>query len=241
MTDQAPGSGYPSRQPDDGADGTRAPGPNPFSRESAGEAPAPERTPYSWEAGSQTPPDGPSPDPQRQPQPQPHQYQQPQPQPQPQAYPHPPTYPDPAFPAQPAPPSGAPHAGAAPSPGRQPDGPGYGYGQPGTGGYDVAAYPGGYGGWSGYGAPPVPHPQATAALVTGILAGTFGLLCGFGGLIGIASIILGLKVRREIDGDPARWTGRGSGTAGLVLGVISVVALVLWVVLFVLLGALGSS
>jgi len=105
----------------------------------------------------------------------------------------------------------------------------------------MAAYPGGYGGWSSYGAAPVQHPQAVAALVTGIIAGVFGVFCGFGGLVGIVSIILGLKVRREIDSDPVRYTGRGFGTAGLVLGVVSVIALVVWVVLFTAIGAVSSS
>ena len=106
----------------------------------------------------------------------------------------------------------------------------------------MSPYPGGYGGsYPGYGQPPADHPQSTAALVTGIIGLVTGLLCAVGGVVGIAGIVLGLKARREIDGDPARWGGRGKATAGLAMGVAGLVALLGWVLLFVLIGAANPS
>ena len=88
---------------------------------------------------------------------------------------------------------------------------------------------------------PVQHPQATAALVTGILAAVFGVVVGIGRLIGIVSVVLGVKVRRAIDRDPARYTGRGYGTAGLVLGIVSILAMLLWILLFMVAVVVSSS
>ena len=147
-------------------------------------------------------------------------------------------------------PQAQPDGGYQPAPGPDPLGAGgYGYpgaeqpgayGQPGYGG--VSPYPGGYGGsYPGYGVPQADHPQSTAALVTGIIGLATGVLCGVGGLVGIAAIVLGLKARREIDGDPARWGGRGKATAGLVMGVVGLVALLGWILLFVLIGAANPS
>ncbi len=76
------------------------------------------------------------------------------------------------------------------------------------------------------------HPQANAALVTGIVGLVLGLAFGIGGLVGIVGVVLGRRVQRAIDGDPARWTGRGKAHAGVVTGVMGLVALVLWVALF---------
>ena len=61
------------------------------------------------------------------------------------------------------------------------------------------------------------HPQATTALILGIV----GLaLCPF---VGIAGFVMGGRVRREIDAAPDQWGGRGLATAGWVLGIISIV------------------
>jgi len=248
MTDQAPGSGS---SPSEG--GGRGPeGPNPFSREGseggahsldpAADASAPSgpdgtADPYGYHAGP-GPTDAPAPDqPPGPPSPGPlgpsgpgqsygqNTYPSAQPSPDPsQPYPHP--GPPPYVP---------PSANAYGVPGQPP---------PGTydpSGYGVAPHAGGYGGsYPDFGAPAMPHPQATPALVTGIIAAFFGVLCGVGGRVGIVSIVLGAKVRREIDSDPARYTGRGPATAGLVLGIVSVVALVVWVVVFAGFGIVGS-
>jgi hypothetical protein len=75
------------------------------------------------------------------------------------------------------------------------------------------------------------HPQATTALILGIV----GLaVCPF---VGIAGFVMGGRVRREIDAAPGRWSGRGLATAGWVLGIISIVyAALLMVYLVVAVG-----
>ena len=222
MTDQAPGSGSSGDQPADGPHDVGAGTPNPWSRESsaAGAHPlgADEPAP-GLDRGDPAPP-------------------------------APPAYGPPAY----GPPPGAPGVpgAAAPYADPQPPIPGYGqqpphaepapydpaasYGQPDQGsGYGVTPYPGGYGGaYPNYGTVAPDHPQSTAALVTGIIALVTASFCGVGGLVGIASVLLGAKARREIDSDPARYGGRSKATAGLVLGVISIVVLAIWAVVFVL-------
>jgi Domain of unknown function (DUF4190) len=87
-----------------------------------------------------------------------------------------------------------------------------------------------------YSAPPVQHPQATLALILGIL----GLaVCPF---VGIAALVIGNKARKQIDAAPGQFTGRGMATAGFVLGVVSVSLIVLFVLLVILgvAGALGA-
>jgi hypothetical protein len=116
--------------------------------------------------------------------------------------------PDPYQPApppyQPAPPPQAPYAPQPPAP--------YGY---------------------GYGYGPTDHPQANPALITGIIGLALSFLCGVGGVVGIAGIVLGSRAKRQIDDDPARWTGRGKANAGVVMGVIGLVILAVWLVVFV--------
>ena len=88
-----------------------------------------------------------------------------------------------------------------------------------------------------YGYVPPNHPQATTALILGIV----GLaLCPF---VGIAGFVLGGRVRREIDAAPGQWGGRGLATAGWVLGIISIVyaALVLAYVVVIAVVAVASS
>lgn len=201
-----------SGQPSEEPGGAK--GPNPWSRESSSASPDP-RIPDGPAPGA---PGGPV-----------------EPPPSAQApYPQPPTYPTPGY-EQP------------PAYGQQVPGYDQGYGAPeqtsyGVPGYGVSPYPGGYGGMvPGYGAPSVQHPQATPALITGIIALVTGTLFGVGGLVGIAAIVLGVKARREIDSDPSRYEGRGKATAGLVLGVVGLAALVVWVLLLVALVALTAA
>lgn len=108
------------------------------------------------------------------------------------------------------------------------------YGTPGYDqtGYGVTPYQGGYG-YPAYGAGAVQHPQAVTALVTGIIG---AVLCG---PVGIAGIVTGRKVRNEIDADPRRYTGRGMGTAGLILGIVGIVFTVVWIL--VLVGSLAAG
>ena len=107
--------------------------------------------------------------------------------------------------------------------------------------YEGSPYQASFGGSTPYGmasysAPPVQHPQATLALILGIL----GLAaCPF---VGIAALVIGNKARKQIDAAPGQFAGRGMATAGLVMGIVSVALIVLMVLLIVLgmAGALGS-
>ena len=60
--------------------------------------------------------------------------------------------------------------------------------------------------------------------------------------VGIGGLVMGGRIRREIDAAPGQYSGRGLATAGWVLGIISVVILVLLVVFAIIgftAGALG--
>ena len=84
---------------------------------------------------------------------------------------------------------------------------------------------------------PPNHPQATTALILGVV----GLaLCPF---VGIAGFVMGGRVRREIDAAPGQWSGRGLATGGWVLGIISIVYAALGVVYLVgvIVAAIASS
>ena len=130
------------------------------------------------------------------------------------------------------PPSGGGYDSAPPPPpggdgyGGQPPGGGYGGGQ--GGGY------GGQGGQGGYGAPPPGYgPPAGGnnkksiwALVLGILS----LVC-CGLFAGIPAIILGKQAQKEIDASGGLQTGRGMATAGFVLGIISIVFSIIYIIL----------
>ena len=83
-----------------------------------------------------------------------------------------------------------------------------------------------YGAYQAYAAP-VQHPQATTSFILGLL----GLvLCP---PVGIGGLVMGGRVRREIDASGGQLGGRGLATAGWVMGIISVVLLALYVVLIV--------
>jgi uncharacterized protein DUF4190 len=102
----------------------------------------------------------------------------------------------------------------------------------------------------GYGAPPPPPPgygegvgwsgpastnntKAILALAFGVLGLVVGSLCfGVGFFIGIPAIILGLRARQQIDASGGKQGGRGMATAGLVLGVLSCVLIVVVIVLY---------
>ncbi|MCU1498623.1 MAG: hypothetical protein JWM47_2576 [Acidimicrobiales bacterium] len=102
-----------------------------------------------------------------------------------------------------------------------------GYGQP---AYGQPAYgqPAGYGGSR-------EHPQGTTIMVLGILS---LVVCG---LLGPFAWSMGNKAIREIDANPGAYTNRGSVSAGRICGMISSILMILGVVAFVLLIALGSS
>jgi hypothetical protein len=126
---------------------------------------------------------------------------------QPFASPSEPTQPQPSWETyqQPAPPP------TAPVPYGQPA-----YGQPVYGGYGQ-----------------VPHPEANSALIMGIvaLAGTF--VCGILCVVGPFAWAKGAKVRREIDSDPQRWSGRGEATAGYVMGIVTTILMILAILVII--------
>lgn len=148
---------------------------------------------------------------------------------------------------QPPPPPSEPQwnpqsAGTPPPPGygeSTPPQPGYGqpaYGQPPN--YQPPNFPppppgapGGYGQ-----APPQTSPMAIVSLVTGIL----GFLCCTFFVLGIAAAVTGFLARKQIAESQGRLKGSGMATAGLVLGVLSIVlAAIYWVL--ILTGAVDSN
>ena len=97
-----------------------------------------------------------------------------------------------------------------------------------------------------YGAPSVPapmrttpHPQAALALILGILGTVLGFGCIIGGLVGIGGIVVGRRVKNEIDADPGHYTGRSQAVAGIVTGIIGVSICVL-VTLFIVLAIVAG-
>jgi hypothetical protein len=73
----------------------------------------------------------------------------------------------------------------------------------------------------GYGYPVRPdHPQATTALVLGLVALAGGFVCLLPILVGPFAWVVGARVRREIDQDQ-RYAGRDRATAGMVMGIVA--------------------
>ncbi len=98
----------------------------------------------------------------------------------------------------------------------------YGGGQYGGGQYGGGAYGGGYGGYS----QPQTSKKAIWALVTGILS----ILC-CGVFAGVPAVILGSMAKKEIAASNGAQTGRGMAQTGFVLGIISFVLTVIYVIL----------
>ncbi|HEU4908524.1 MAG TPA: hypothetical protein VFT17_06650 [Propionibacteriaceae bacterium] len=116
------------------------------------------------------------------------------------------------------------------------------YGNP----YEANPYQTSFGGVSPYGAPSMPsptpttpHPQAALALILGILGTVLGFGCIIGGLVGIGGIVVGRRVKNEIDADPGRYSGRSQAVAGIVTGIIGVSICVL-VTLFIVLAIVAG-
>ena len=111
--------------------------------------------------------------------------------------------------------------------------------------YEANPYQPAFGGVSPYGAMPTEypqatqHPQATLALILGILGTVLGMGCIVGGLLGIGGIVVGRRVRNEIDAEPGRYTGRSQAVAGIVTGIVGVSIFTLVTVLIVLAVVLG--
>ncbi|WP_200956421.1 DUF4190 domain-containing protein [Nocardioides sp. Soil777] len=99
-----------------------------------------------------------------------------------------------------------------------------------SGPYGQPAQPGQYGGYvqPGYAAPP-PHPQATTALVLGLVSLIGLFICLFPVLAAPFAWRTGGRVVKEIDAQPGRWSGREQAQAGRIMGIIGTVLLVLGV------------
>jgi hypothetical protein len=140
------------------------------------------------------------------------------------------SYTGPGLDSQPMPAYGDPGQGYGDSP----------YGNP----YEANPYQTSFGGVTPYGPAPTPppatpHPQAALALILGILGTVLGFGCIIGGLVGIGGIVVGRRVKNEIDAEPGRYTGRSQAVAGIVTGIIGVsicVLATLFIVLAIIIG-----
>jgi hypothetical protein len=142
-----------------------------------------------------------------------------------------------------------PEVGFAPQPAPPYGAFGQNYGQ--SAGYDSTPYEANpyrpaFGAVSPYGAaaevtPTQQHPQANLALVLGILGTVLGMSCIVGGLLGIGGIVVGRRVRREIDAEPGRYTGRSQAVGGIVTGIIGVSIFTLVTILIVLAVVVGIA
>lgn len=128
----------------------------------------------------------------------------------------------------PSDPWGAPPPPQQPHPGP----PGQPYGAP-PPPYGAPYPPVGY----GYPAPtPLPpkHPRSTSALVVGLVALAGGFVCGLPLLAGPVAWIMGASARREMRRRPGAYSGDGEALAGMVLGIVATVLLVVAVIGLVL-------
>ncbi len=86
---------------------------------------------------------------------------------------------------------------------------------------------------AGYGpAAPAVHPQAVQALIWGIVALPLSFVC-VGIVPAIVAIVLGRKAMREIAQSDQPAGGQGRALTGVVLGVMAVLATLLWSALVV--------
>jgi hypothetical protein len=124
------------------------------------------------------------------------------------------------------------------------------YGQPADNSsnpYEAYPYQPAFGGVTPYGGVPTEypkatqHPQAGLAMILGILGTVLGLGCVVGGLLGIGGIVVGRRVRNEIDAQPGRYTGRSQAVAGIITGIVGVSIFTVVTVLIVLAVVIGIS
>lgn len=97
---------------------------------------------------------------------------------------------------------------------------------------------------SPYGIQPPTHPQATTALILGIV-GIAGVVLTpvffvtiLAGICSPFAIWLGARAKREIKAEPQRYSGEGLATAGFVTGIVGLVLGVLILVVAVLIAVL---
>ena len=85
------------------------------------------------------------------------------------------------------------------------------------------------------------HPQATTALVLGLVGLIGGCLCGLPLLVAPFAWAIGARARREIAASHGQLGGAGNAQAGFVMGIIGTVLLVLAVIGVVLLVVVGLA
>jgi hypothetical protein len=128
-----------------------------------------------------------------------------------------------------------PPPGGAPGPEQQPHW-GEAYPPPPGGGHPGYPPPGYY----PYGPPPK-HPNATTAMVLGIVAVAGGVICYLPLLIAPFAWFTGSKAVRDIDESGGAQGGRGEAIAGKVLGIIGTALLALALAAIVLLVVLSLT
>ncbi len=142
-------------------------------------------------------------------------------------------YPGPGYPQQGYPQQGYPQQGWPSGQPGQPQQPPYGYAPPPAPGYYNY----------GHHFPP-PHRDANTTLVLGIVALAGGLMLALPLIAGPFAWVIGRRTIREIDASHGQLGGRDSANAGMIMGIIATVLLVLGVVaiagLLVLLVAVGG-
>lgn len=77
------------------------------------------------------------------------------------------------------------------------------------------------------------HPQATTAMVLGIIAVVGGFTCGLPILASPFAWVIGYRSRRAIQREPQRYGGESKATAGMVMGIIGTVLLALVIIAIV--------
>ncbi|WP_109506349.1 DUF4190 domain-containing protein [Nocardioides speluncae] len=87
----------------------------------------------------------------------------------------------------------------------------------------------------GQGQPMGDHPKAQTAMILGIL----GLVCC--GLLGIPAYIIGNNTVKEIDASGGQYGGRGMANAGKICGLIAIVLMVLGLIFYAILFAVGAA
>jgi hypothetical protein len=84
-------------------------------------------------------------------------------------------------------------------------------------------------------------PKATAAMVVGIISIAGALFCVLPILGAPVAWVLGAQARRQVRAAPQQWGGEGKATAGMVLGIVGTVLLVLGLVAVAILIAVAVN
>jgi hypothetical protein len=85
------------------------------------------------------------------------------------------------------------------------------------------------------------HPKATSALIVGIISVAGLFTCVLPVLAAPVAWVIGAQARKEIRNTPQRWGGESKATAGMVLGIIGTVLLVLGLIAIAILIAVAVS